>query len=218
MQTGIEELLKQTQAGSSRMSSVKSQLLDSFKTSKEYRHAFVEEKVRTQLAVQIKTIREQQEISRPTFAALMHKANSWVFRLEDPNQPPPTISTLLQVAEAFDVDLDISFKRFSDLLHSIERMTPESFEVPSFEEELKDRSFDRSPNNEELHEALTELRGGTGSAGYTPPPAATGAAKVLYMQSPTTCEGLRMRARRSRRAKRRPIGGVTTIQRTEMIA
>jgi transcriptional regulator with XRE-family HTH domain len=200
------------------MSSVKSQLLDSFKTSKEYRHAFVEEKVRTQLAVQIKTIREQQKISRPTFAALMQKANSWVFRLEDPNQPPPTISTLLQVAEAFDVDLDISFKRFSDLLHRIERMTPESFEVPSFEEELKDRSFERSPNDAEMHEALTELRAGAGAGGYAPPRAATGAVKVLFMPGPAICKGSRTRARRSYRNKRRSIDRVITTQRTERIA
>jgi transcriptional regulator with XRE-family HTH domain len=126
------------------MYSAASQLLDNFKSSKEYRHAFAEEKVRTQLAVQIKAMREQRQMGRAEFAALMHKAHSWVFRLEDPNQPPPTISTLLKVAEAFDVDLDIRFRRFSALLDQIERMTPTSFDVPSFDEELKEGAFDRN--------------------------------------------------------------------------
>jgi hypothetical protein len=74
----------------------------------------------------------------------MGKAPSWVFRLEDPNQPPPTIPTLLQVAEAFDVDLNISFDRFSRLLDRLDKMTPESLEVASFNEELELSAFARS--------------------------------------------------------------------------
>lgn len=132
---------KQTTLESNRTSSVKAQMLDNFKTSRAYRHAFVEEKVRTQLAIQIKTIREQRKLGRPTFADLLRKAASWVFRLEDPNQVPPTISTLLNVADAFDVDLEIRFRRFSDLLNQIEYMTPESFEVPSFDEEVAQGAF-----------------------------------------------------------------------------
>jgi hypothetical protein len=76
-------------------------------------------------------------------SSLLKKAPSWVFRLEDPNQPPPTISTLLQVAEAFDVDLEISFRSFSSVLDLVERMTPESFEVPSFDEELDGGALDQ---------------------------------------------------------------------------
>jgi ribosome-binding protein aMBF1 (putative translation factor) len=137
MQTEIEELFRQTQVGSHHTSSVKNDILENFKSSKEYRHAFVEEKVRTQLAIQTKTIREQREMSRPTLARLMRKANSWVFRLEDPNQPPPTIPTLLKVAEAFDVDLEISFRPFSHLLNRLEHMTAESFSVTENKHELK---------------------------------------------------------------------------------
>jgi len=143
MQTITEKSLNPIQAGSNNTYSVKRQLLDNFKSSKEYRHAFVEEKIRTQLAIQIKTIREQRPMSRPEFADLLKKAPSWVFRLEDPNQPPPTISTLLQVAEAFDVDLEISFRTFSGLLDRIDRLTPESFEVASFEEEVSEGAFEK---------------------------------------------------------------------------
>jgi transcriptional regulator with XRE-family HTH domain len=127
---------------SNRTSSVKAQLLHNLKNSKEYRRAFVEEKVRAQLAIQIKTIREQRRMERTTFADLLRKAYSWVFRLEDPNQAPPTIPSLLNVADVFDVDLDIRFRRFSDLLNQIEHMGPESFKVPSFEAELESGGFD----------------------------------------------------------------------------
>jgi transcriptional regulator with XRE-family HTH domain len=115
--------------------SVKRQLLEGFRTSKEYRHAFVEEKVRTGIAAQIKAIREQRRMTQPQLAGEMERSQSWVSRLEDPNQPPPTISTLLQVAMAFDVDLDIRFDSFSELLDRLGRMGPDSFEVPAFEED-----------------------------------------------------------------------------------
>ena len=118
------------------MSSVGNQILENFKTSKEYRHAFVEEKVRTWIAGQIKAIREHQGIKRPELARMMGKSPSWVFRLEDANQPPPTISTLLQVAEAYDVDLDIRFTPFSALINDLDRISPNSFTVPSFSEEF----------------------------------------------------------------------------------
>jgi hypothetical protein len=134
--------LNETSLESNPTSSLKAQLLYNLKNSKEYRSAFVEEKVRTQLAVQIKTIREQRQMGRTIFAVLLGKVYSWVFRLEDPNQAPPTIPSLLNVADVFDVDLQIKFRRFSDLLNEIEHMEPESFRVPSFEDEVKNGAFD----------------------------------------------------------------------------
>lgn len=139
-----EYLLNPTQGESSSIpSSVSEQLLENFKSSREYRHAFVEEKTQTSIAAQIKAIREERGLTQPEFAKAMGKSQSWVSRLEDPNQPPPTIPSLLAVAETFDVDLDVSFGRFSELLRRLENMTPESFEVPSFDEELKSGAFNK---------------------------------------------------------------------------
>jgi DNA-binding transcriptional regulator YiaG len=102
MQRVTDESSWTTEAESRGTSSVSSQLLDNFRASKEYRHAFVEEQVANAIAAQIKSIREQRKIPRPEFARMLGKAPSWVFRLEDPNEPPPTVSTLLQVAKAYD--------------------------------------------------------------------------------------------------------------------
>jgi transcriptional regulator with XRE-family HTH domain len=156
MQTETEKSLPETAAVFENTSSVRDQLLDNFIASKVYRHAFVEEKVRTGIAAQIKVIRERRGMKRPEFASLMGKAPSWVFRLEDPNQTPPTIPTLLQVAEAFDVDLNISFESFSQLLDCLDGMTPESFEVPSFNEEMEADAFrehkpEPKPRGRKLH-------------------------------------------------------------------
>ena len=118
------------------MSSAGNQILENFRDSAEYRHAFVEEKLRMQIARQIRLIREQRELSRPALARQMGKSPSWVFRLEDPNEAPPTVTTLLDVARAYDVDIEIRFSPFSKLIHTIDGPT-ESFQVPSFKEEFE---------------------------------------------------------------------------------
>ncbi len=118
-------------------------MLESLKSGKEYRHAFVEEKVRTGIAAQIHAMRTKAKggMTQPEFARRMGKSQSWVSRLEDPNQPPPTIASLLKVAEAFDVDLEIRFGGFSAMLRRLDAMTPESLEAPSFTEELEAGAF-----------------------------------------------------------------------------
>jgi transcriptional regulator with XRE-family HTH domain len=118
-------------------------VLGSLKSGKEYRHAFVEEKVRTSIAAQIYAMRTRAKggMTQPEFARRMGKSQSWVSRLEDPNQPAPTIASLLKVAEAFDVDLEIRFGSFSTMLRRLDEMTPESLEAPSFTEELEAGAF-----------------------------------------------------------------------------
>jgi hypothetical protein len=75
------------------------------------------------------------------FADALHKKISWAYRLEDPNAPPPTIPTLLQVAATFDIGLDVRFRAFSEILDDVATLTPESFAVPSFSKELEMHSF-----------------------------------------------------------------------------
>ena len=217
MQTVIEKLFSRTQVGSRPTPSVRNDLLENLKSSKEYRHAFVEEKIRTQLAIQTKTIREQRGMSRPIFAKLMGKVNSWVFRLEDPNQPPPTIPTLLKEAEAFDVDLEISFRPFSHLLNRLEHLNADSFGVPSFDDETRDNRFEGG-TNEEMNALWSFLQhGGSGANGNPlrsqPDPEIAGA-KILEMPPRADARGnpndkippqgeKRMRVTRSDRSRRR---------------
>src|ERR1019366_8561535 len=55
-----EELSSPIGIGSASTNTIREQMLQSLQTSKEYRHGFVEEAIRTRIAAQIKTIREQQ--------------------------------------------------------------------------------------------------------------------------------------------------------------
>lgn len=127
--------------GSASTNTIKEQMLQGFQTSKEYRHGFVEEAIRTRITAQIRTIREQREWDYKRFAEEIGKKVSWAYRLEDPNEAPPTIPTLLRVAEAFDIGLDVRFRSFSELLDDVATLKPESFPVHSFEEELTMGSF-----------------------------------------------------------------------------
>jgi transcriptional regulator with XRE-family HTH domain len=125
-------------------SSIKQQMLSGLQASKEYRHAFVDEAIRTRITAQIKALRDERGLDYKEFAEQIDKKPSWVYRLEDPNVAPPTIPTLLQIAEAFDIGLDVRFRSFSELLEDIATLKPTSFEVPSFDAELKSGAFWRS--------------------------------------------------------------------------
>lgn len=98
------------------MRSSESDVLQNCREHAEYRRAFVEETIRTRIAHQIYAMRKSRGISRPAFAKMMGKSPSWVFRLEDPNQPPPTIPTLIDVAEALGMSLSVSFCPLSKAL------------------------------------------------------------------------------------------------------
>jgi transcriptional regulator with XRE-family HTH domain len=143
-----EELYSPIGAEFANTSSLRSQILQSLKTTEEYRYAFVEERIQSSLAAQTLAIREQRKLDPKKFAEKLGKKVSWVYRLEDPNQPPPTIPSLLEVARAFGVDLEVRFRPFSELLNDIGRLSPDSLKVASFENELPE--MERSASNERL--------------------------------------------------------------------
>jgi transcriptional regulator with XRE-family HTH domain len=129
---------------SAHMSSTEQQMLNNLKSSKEYRHAFIEEAIRTRLTAQIEAIRTERGWDYKRFAEEIKKKVSWTYRLEDPNATVPTIPTLLEVAEAFDVGLDVRFRSFSELLDDVASLQDACFNVPSFEAESKAGVFVKS--------------------------------------------------------------------------
>jgi transcriptional regulator with XRE-family HTH domain len=118
------------------MSSIRQQTLQSLRNGAEYRHAFAEEAIRSRITAQIKTMREQRHWDYRQFAEQLGKSVSWTYRLEDPNIALPTIPTLLHVARTLDIGLDVRFRAFSELLDDVTSLGPESFAIPSFEDEL----------------------------------------------------------------------------------
>jgi transcriptional regulator with XRE-family HTH domain len=144
-----EKLSWPTEVESANTSSLKSQVLQSLKTSDEYRYSFVEEKIQSGLAAQIRAIREQRQLDPKQFAEKLGKKVSWVYRLEDPNLPPPTIPSLLEVARAYDVDLEVRFRPFSAFLNEADDLSTGSLEVASFRDELPELEREATRDQEE---------------------------------------------------------------------
>jgi transcriptional regulator with XRE-family HTH domain len=131
----------------SRTISARRQLLMSLCDS-DYRHAFVQERVRTSVALQIRSLRDQRDMTQQKLGEKLEMAQTWISKLENPDYGKMTVATLLRLAEAFDTDLEIKFRPFSWTVRELPKLTSEYFEVPSFDEEFGDSNFD-----EEIKEA-----------------------------------------------------------------
>jgi transcriptional regulator with XRE-family HTH domain len=105
----------------------------------EYRAEFVRERVRSSVALQIRALREQRDgMTQKQLGHAIGKAQTWISVLEDPEYGKMSVATLLSLAEAFDIDLEIKFRPFSRALRELTNQGPDYFEVRSFEQELPD--------------------------------------------------------------------------------
>jgi transcriptional regulator with XRE-family HTH domain len=148
---------QQAGAESANTNSIKQQMLESMKASKEYRHGFIEEAIRSRLTAQINALRNERGWDLKAFAEALGKKRAWAYRLEDPNESMPTVPSLLEVAETFDVGLDVRFRRFSEILEDATTLTPDSFTVPSFDSEVKNMAFGR-PTKKRKIRSLSVIR------------------------------------------------------------
>jgi transcriptional regulator with XRE-family HTH domain len=97
-----------------------------------YRSAYLSEHVRRGLAHQIRALRDQRDWKQGRLAKELGKPQSVVSRLEDPSYGKVTIQTLLEVAKAFDVALQVRFVSFSDFIRNTRDLSTASMEVASF--------------------------------------------------------------------------------------
>jgi transcriptional regulator with XRE-family HTH domain len=101
-----------------------------------YRRSYVGEHVRRGIAYQIRTLREQRDWSQAKLAKAIGKPQSVVSRLEDPSYGKVTVQTLLEVADVYDVALQVRFVPFSSFLRATRDLSTASMKVPSFEAEM----------------------------------------------------------------------------------
>jgi transcriptional regulator with XRE-family HTH domain len=115
---------------------VKRDLLNSLK-DREFRDAFKLENVYIGICFQIRALREQRDKSQKQLGELAKMAQERISILEDPNaETKPTLTTLLRLADALDVGLDVRFVPFSTVLDRSVHTDMKDLEVPSFDEEL----------------------------------------------------------------------------------
>lgn len=101
-----------------------------------YRRSYVAEHVRRGIAYQVRALRDQREWKQGKLAQELGKPQSVVSRLEDPSYGKVTVQTLLEVADVFDVALQVRFVPFSSFLLTTRDLTTASMQVPSFEDEI----------------------------------------------------------------------------------
>ena len=115
---------------------IKRDILNSFKDC-EFRTAFNLENVYTTICFQLRALREQREMTQGKLGKAAHMAPERISILEDPNaESKPTLKTLLRLAGALDVGLDVRFVPFSEVLMRSVNTDMQELGVISFDDEL----------------------------------------------------------------------------------
>lgn len=103
---------------------------------KDYRRAFVASNISTTIAAQIETMRIDRGWTQTRLAKISGMKQSRISALEDPSNGLPTITTLLKIANAYDVGLIVQFVPFSRIAGWATGSSGDTFSVPSFREDL----------------------------------------------------------------------------------
>jgi transcriptional regulator with XRE-family HTH domain len=105
---------------------------------KEYRDAFVAAYVRNGIAFQIRAMRESRGWDQKKLADKMGnvKLQPIVSRYENPDYGRFSMTTLLDLAKAFDVGLIVRFAPFSELIDRDDDFADESLDVDSYAREV----------------------------------------------------------------------------------
>ena len=107
--------------------------LTSFK-NKKLRDSYISGRVRTSIALQIRELRERQELKQTQFAKKIGKPQSVVSRLEDTEYGRVTLKTLLDIAEALDISVVVKFASFDEFLRQHADVSPSALAVETYNE------------------------------------------------------------------------------------
>lgn len=125
--------------------------------SPEARARFVESHLNKELAFQLRSLRDNAELSQDELAAKVGMTQNAISRLENPNYGRATLSTLKRLAATYDVGLVIRFVPFSKLINWVSGtpylepgLSSESMDVPSFEKEEKQGALENVPHTKQI--------------------------------------------------------------------
>lgn len=102
---------------------------------KEYRDSFLESHVKGSIAYQIQALRENEDLNQTDFGKLIGKPQSVVSRLEDTEYGGVNINTLLQIASALQIGLEVRFCDFRTVLKA--DVSPDGLKVENIHETIK---------------------------------------------------------------------------------
>lgn len=100
-----------------------------------YRRAFLRDGVTSWIVYQIRALREQRGWTQGQLGETMGgKPQSRIAQIESADYGRWNLSTLLDLANAFDVALDVRFVRWPDYIRSTNDTSPAAMEVASFDQ------------------------------------------------------------------------------------
>lgn len=101
----------------------------------EYRQEFRDD-IGTTLALQIRLLRERQELTQEQLAAILGRRQETISLWENPDYGRYTLSTLKDLARAFDVALIVRFAPYGELIDWTANLSPDRLAPVSFDEEF----------------------------------------------------------------------------------
>jgi transcriptional regulator with XRE-family HTH domain len=106
----------------------------------DYRASYADSFVDSWVAMQIRVIREQREMTQTDLADALGTTQTAISRLENVNYSGRSISTLKAVARALDCRLKVSFETYGSLIDEADKMSAESLLRPRFKDECAART------------------------------------------------------------------------------
>jgi len=119
----------------------KAKLIAKLLRNKEYRDAYVEEKITTSLPFQIRALREQRDWSQAELGNHANMRQNAISRLEDAETGTPSLNTLLRLAHAFDLALLVKFVPFSRLVREYEDVSFAALSANSIENQTETQTL-----------------------------------------------------------------------------
>ena len=101
-------------------------------SERDYRHAYMMEGVKTWIARQVRTLREQRHWSQDDLGRETRKPQSAISRVEDPDYGKLTLQTLFDLAQAYDLPLLVQFVEWGDWLSRMNDVSTEVLQRESF--------------------------------------------------------------------------------------
>jgi transcriptional regulator with XRE-family HTH domain len=104
---------------------------------KEYRDAFVASQIRIGLPMQCRALRESREWTQPQLAEAAGMSQPRISEIERPGERKLNLETLLRLASAYDVALQVRFVPFSEFVDDDDSLDFDSFYVRPFQEDIE---------------------------------------------------------------------------------
>lgn len=88
--------------------------------------------------MQIRALRKSRGLSQPELARLADMAQPRICEIEKPGERRPNLETLLRLANALDVGLQVRFVPFDQLIHDDEAEDLDNLSIKTFDEIVKE--------------------------------------------------------------------------------